>query len=182
MKNAEWRDEECSWIRPGMRVAFRLAAKKHMSPAKQSSPYLLPHGERRRLCERAYRAQQRDSSEVCGVLLASAERVLHLHFLANRSERPASWSLYRSDIAAVRKVLQGTRFKVVGTFHSHPVSEAIPGTRDYAAMSVRSLQLIYDVCGCEVRLWTRSSKSSGTPKELSLECQMRMKPQSAKSS
>ena len=43
---------------------------------------------------------------------------------------------------------------VLGTFHSHPISEAIPSPGDFmgAGSLSDSLMLIYDVCGIEARL------------------------------
>ncbi len=43
--------------------------------------------------------------------------------------------------------------RIVGTFHSHPISEAVPSPRDLAEAAGNSLLLIYDVCGAELRLW-----------------------------
>jgi len=126
------------------------------------NPYYLPFRERRRLHRRAYYAQQRDQFEVCGVLLANAERQLQLHFLPNRSDKPGAWVLHRSDVASVRRAVIGTGWRVVGTFHSHPISEAVPGPQDFASIRARQLQLIYDVCGRQARLWTRSSRAQHT--------------------
>jgi len=36
-------------------------------------------------------------------------------------------------------------------FHSHVVSEAIPGSRDIQEANTSHLQLVYDVCGCTRR-------------------------------
>jgi proteasome lid subunit RPN8/RPN11 len=136
---------------------------------KSTNNYILPFTEQRRLHDRAYRAQQRDQSEVCGALLANGDRMLQLHFMMNRAGRPMAWSLCRKDLLALRRGVSSTDWKVVGTFHSHPISEAIPGPRDFDSLPVRQLQLIYDVCGRKSRLWTRTSKATGAiPKELAL--------------
>jgi len=132
------------------------------------SRYILPFTERRRLHDRAYRAQQRDHSEVCGALLANANQVLRLHFMTNHAGSPAAWLLSRRDLLALRRDAAATEWRVVGTFHSHPISEAIPGSSDFDSLPVRQLQLIYDVCGRRARLWTRTSKAKGAiPQELS---------------
>jgi len=134
-----------------------------------NSHYTLPYSEQQRLRDRAYRAQQRDQSEVCGVLLANAERLLRFHFMTNAAEEPGVWALDRLDLIKVRRSYSTTEWDVVGTFHSHPISEAIPGPRDFASLSVHQLQLIYDVCGRQSRLWTRTSMANGTaPRELEL--------------
>ena len=43
----------------------------------------------------------------------------------------------------------------MGTFHSHPICDAIPSPVDFmgAGSLADSLMLIYDVCGIEARLW-----------------------------
>ena len=64
--------------------------------------------------------------------------------------------------------------KVLGTFHSHPIGEAIPGPRDIQTARSGSLMLIYDVCGRQARLW-KIQKIKGHPKvtELALNAVVR---------
>ena len=131
--------------------------------------YILPFREKARLHQRAYRAQQRDHSEVCGVLLTADERKLQLYFLPNRSERCAAWLLHGTDIVAARREARSLGLRVVGTFHSHPFTEPVPGERDLASIWRGSMQLIYDVCGRAARLWTVASQNGQiVPRELCL--------------
>ncbi len=64
-----------------------------------------------------------------------------------------------SAIADLRKALKKTR-KIIGVFHSHVVSEAHPGASDIQKARVSHLQMIYDVCGREAKLW-RIKKTNG---------------------
>jgi hypothetical protein len=88
-------------------------------------------------------------------------RELRLHFLPNRSKEPCAWSLQIADITAVRRAVAESEWRVVGTFHSHPISEAVPGILDFASLRTGQLQLIYDVCGLQARLWTRRRGKRG---------------------
>jgi len=108
---------------------------------------------RRRLHDRALRAQRRDQSEVCGALIVTSTDRLELRFLANRAGGPGRFSLRQVDLARVRSALRGTGKRVVGTFHSHPIGYATPGQRDRRAGRPGSLMLIYDVCGRELKFW-----------------------------
>jgi len=58
-----------------------------------SRVFILPVNERRRLHDRAYRAQQRDHSEVCGVVATGPNRRIILHFLENKSDTPGHFEL-----------------------------------------------------------------------------------------
>jgi proteasome lid subunit RPN8/RPN11 len=113
----------------------------------------------RRLRERALRAQRKNQSEVCGVLVKRGQR-LELMFLPNLSQRRGSFEMSRADISAHRARARSRGGRVVGAFHSHPVSEAVPSLSDIADSPVNSLMLIYDVCGRDVKLW-RVVKQNG---------------------
>ena len=89
--------------------------------------YTLPFLERRRLHDRAYRAQQRDQSEVCGALMSTRWGVLRLHFLENKSERPGHFEIESTELRALRQSQKGTGLRFFGTFHSHPLTYAVPG-------------------------------------------------------
>lgn len=115
--------------------------------------FVLPFRERRRLQDRAYRAQQRNHLEVCGALSATKSGVLKLHFLKNQSKSPGHFEISSTDLIAIKRSLQNGRQRFVGTFHSHPLTYALPGPGDLKSARPRELMLVYDVCGCEARLW-----------------------------
>jgi proteasome lid subunit RPN8/RPN11 len=115
--------------------------------------YTLSFLEYRRLHDCAYRAQQRDQSEVCGALLCTPSGRLRLRFLENQSDRPGHFEMASSELRALRQGQNGTRLRFVGTFHSHPFTCGVPGEGDIRGAPLRHLMLIYDVCGREVRLW-----------------------------
>jgi proteasome lid subunit RPN8/RPN11 len=120
----------------------------------------LPFRERRRLHDRAYRAQQRNHLEVCGALVADKRASLRLVFLKNQTDKPNCFSIARTDLRKVRESSRMRGHRVLGIFHSHPVGYAQPGPRDRRASAMGSYMLIYDVCAREPKLWqiTRRGK------------------------
>lgn len=107
----------------------------------------------RRLYGRAYRAQKKDQSEVCGLLFLSGEGNLSLDFVKNSADRSGSFLITVADIDASQARAKEAGLRVGGSFHSHPISEPIPGESDIENAPVHSLMLIYDVCGCRAALW-----------------------------
>lgn len=118
----------------------------------KKKPFILPYKEKRRLHDRAFRAQQRDQSEVCGVMSVDRYSRIELHFLKNNSGKAGSFRIFSFDVMAIKQTLKPHN-QFIGLFHSHVVSEAIPGPRDIRNARPSYLQLIYDVCGHEARLW-----------------------------
>ena len=115
--------------------------------------WVLPYREFRRLHDRAYRAQQRGQSEVVGVLVAGARGRLRLTFLRNHSNRPGHFVVQTEEVAVASRRARSRGARVVGIFHSHPVSPATLGPGDRRGAVLNALQLVYDVCGREARLW-----------------------------
>ncbi len=114
--------------------------------------YIIPLGQLRKLHNVARRAQGQDQCEVCGLLVSDRDGRLELLFLSNRGPRPGHFRIDKEEYLATRKAVHRTEKRVVGIFHSHPISEAVPSRRDIRG-AVVGLSLIYDVCGREARLW-----------------------------
>ena len=130
---------------------------------------VLPVRERLRLHDRAYRAQQRDQSEVCGAVVTDPTGRCRLVFLPNQSNRPRHFEMRWSDLREVRCGLEGSSTRLVAVFHSHVVGEAVPSKGDLARPPTSLLSLIYDVCGRSARLWrVRSVKGVRTATEVRL--------------
>lgn len=118
----------------------------------KKKPYILPYNEKRRLHYHAYRAQWNDQSEVCGIISCDKHSKIELHFLKNNSEKNGSFSVSMEAVTEARRGLNKAK-RFISVFHSHVVSEAVPGTRDIHNAFSSHLQLIYDVCGHSVRIW-----------------------------
>lgn len=113
----------------------------------------LPFRQWRRLFRRAYRAQQRDHSEVCGVFAMDGGGRVSVVFLKNHSDQPGHFELEPREIFDARKRLRAGGRQPVGLFHSHPISAAIPGPGDIKNSSINDVHLIVDVCGITARMW-----------------------------
>ena|SRR5579872_3969434 len=121
----------------------------------------------RTLAERAQKSGQR---EIGGLIVSEDGERLKLVYLSNEALRPCQFLISeKSHKSAVNRVHE-QGMQVLGDFHSHPISEAIPGPRDIQMAKSGSLMLIYDVCGRQARLWEiRASKGRRHPRELALE-------------
>lgn len=144
-------------MEPSADAIARAAAHRATLAGPQGSITLfhLPFIELRRLHRRALQAQKRDQLEVVGLLVRADEKpnVLRLVFLENVSADPGRWEVRRDQIARVRRELRGRRLRVLGLFHSHPLTEAIVGVRDRQNTPTGWAHLVYDVCGLEPRLF-----------------------------
>lgn len=137
-----------------------IALRKELSEKERiDKGYIISLRDFRKLRAAANKCQKRDQSEVCGLLIGNDRGALELRFLTNRSSRPGSFEIDRKDYLKLRKIIRSQGKHVHGTFHSHPISEAIPSKGD-VRQALMGLSLIYDVCGREARLW-RIFKKSG---------------------
>lgn len=117
--------------------------------------YIIPRCEMSRLRRRARAAQRRDQSEVCGLLLCDTHRRLKFRFLKNDSKQPGSFFISAPQLKNALTDPLPASVTILGSFHSHPVSEAVPGPGDLERAFFKGYELIYDVCGREARLWKR---------------------------
>jgi proteasome lid subunit RPN8/RPN11 len=143
---------ECAIVERGEPLARTLARRL-------GGGYVLPSHERKRLHRRARLRQRQDQGEVCGVLLMTRARCLELIFIDNLSRSPGQFELSAGAVAMVRRGTQARKERLIGFFHSHPISPAVPSGGDIRKAPLRSFHLIYDVCGCEPRLWYYTRRS-----------------------
>ena len=115
--------------------------------------YILRMVDLKKLHFSAVRAQRCGQKEVCGVLASDENGRLELRFLTNRSQCAGRFRIARADYFRAREAIRRAGKRALGTFHSHPISEAIPSRGDLAKATLNSFCLIYDVCGREPRLW-----------------------------
>ena len=111
------------------------------------------------LHKRAYRAQQLDHLEVCGVLVVGEDRMIDLRYVESRSTEPYHYEICIEDIVAIENGLCQNSEWILGTFHSHPVAEAVPGPGDLEHGFFAGIELIYDVCGREARSWKKETQN-----------------------
>ena len=115
--------------------------------------YFIRTSDLRRLRALALKAQIRGQQEVCGMLSRTRLRQLELWFLPNLSSDAGSFRIGWTEYLRARREIRDLGKHPIGTFHSHPISEAIPAKSDLAGAALNSLCLIYDVCGRTARLW-----------------------------
>ncbi len=127
-------------------------ASRFDSTEKQKM-YYIRTSDLRRLRALALKAQIRGQQEICGLLAGTRLRQLELWFLTNRSPNAGSFRMERAEYLRARREIRELGKHPIGTFHSHPISEAIPAKSDLAGAALNSLCLIYDVCGRTARLW-----------------------------
>src|SRR6266852_1625889 len=101
--------------------------------------YFIRSSDLRRLRLRALEAQEIGQKEVCGLLAQTGLRQLELWFLPNRSSSAGSFQIERTELQHARREIREQGKHPIGTFHSHPISEPIPGKGDLSGAAVNSL-------------------------------------------
>jgi proteasome lid subunit RPN8/RPN11 len=131
--------------------------------------YRISVSELRKLRRQAEPKQKSGQREVCGLIVSGDGVHIRLVYLPNYSSRPGHFLITAKSCASLKDRATTQNEKVVGTFHSHPISEAIPGVGDIKNAKSGFLMLIYDVCGRQARLWEiRGSKRNRHARELIL--------------
>jgi len=121
------------------------------------------------LRKHAIKAQKKNYMEVCGLIIVDKENFLNLEYLENLCDKPGRFEFSIDEIESNRKKAQTIGNRICGTFHSHPLSEAIPGKGDLKDARINSLMMIHDVCDNDTKLWRVCKNSKGKyAKELSL--------------
>jgi proteasome lid subunit RPN8/RPN11 len=135
-----------------LRQGTRAFVKSERATKTRRLPFVMSRTELNRLHRRAYRAQQNEHREVCGVVLSDTNRRLRLLFVRNRVKASYRHEMFRSDVSIIARRL-GRRERILGTFHSHPLGEARPSAGDLMSGFFNGRELIYDVCARKLRLW-----------------------------
>ena len=119
----------------------------------------------KKLARRAYYAKSKGNREVCGLIVDDGKS-LDLEFCENIAKGGGKWqiSVDEQNEKMIKNVNKGK--EIVGTFHSHPLSEAKPGDADIK--NNHGLMLIRDVIGCETKLWKITGKNNKKLTEIKL--------------
>lgn len=97
-------------------------------------------------------AKKDAGKEICGFLIDNGY-FLQLQLTQNTSERQGSFSYCKKEVKELMRSTRKLGIEIVGTFHSHPISEAIPGPNDVKYALDDDLMLIFDCIGNEGKLW-----------------------------
>jgi proteasome lid subunit RPN8/RPN11 len=96
--------------------------------------------------------QARTGREICGLLIHTGYH-LKLIPIRNVAARTGAFQLSRLEVRRAVAASETLRQEVVGTYHSHLLSTATPGTSDIANAVDDSLMFIFDCFGRKGRLW-----------------------------
>jgi proteasome lid subunit RPN8/RPN11 len=90
--------------------------------------------------------------EVCGLLIDTGY-FLEMVGLRNKSKRGGSFGFYAKEIRGLEKAASEFNYKIVGSFHSHPLYFAKPGGGDLSNSENDDLMLIIDCLEKKADLW-----------------------------
>ena len=127
----------------------------HLTHDWVRSSYRPPQQESLRFRREARTASQDGNREVCGAILRDpgGDGTLKLVFAENESNGSHSYELSNSSVKRIRNIARSLGSGVIGSFHSHPASDATPGHNDISHAGVLSLLLIHSVPTGRTRLW-----------------------------
>ena len=91
-------------------------------------------------------------TEICG-LLVDTGGFLSFVQTRNASPRVGSFILSRPDVRRIVDAVRVLGQEIVGTFHSHPGGEPIPGASDIRHAVDDSLMFIFDCIARDGQLW-----------------------------
>lgn len=117
------------------------------------SNYKLSQQESARLKHEARLAKENGNREVCGAIFQRQDGSLELCFANNESVRAHTYLLSPKSVQRIQRLAKDTKSTVIGSFHSHPSSDAQPGEGDLKHAGIHSLMLIHSVRTNETKLW-----------------------------
>ena len=106
----------------------------------------------RGLIEIAASSAKDGGKEICGILIDTGY-FLELIRLRNKIRGGGSFGFYAKEIRRVEKAASDLNYKIVGSFHSHPIYFAKPGEGDLSNPEDDDLMLIIDCMEKKADLW-----------------------------
>lgn len=119
----------------------------------RASTYSLSQNQTLKLIEEATKAQKEGEREVCGGVFVRDDGQLSLCYTPNESPDPRSFIIAKDNLTRMSELAAAHDSRLVGSFHSHPISDAAPGQNDLSSAGVNSLILIHSVPSGQTRLW-----------------------------
>ena len=97
-------------------------------------------------------------NECCGLLLGTGERVEAVYPARNECESPTEFQIDPEDHFAALHEARERGLEVIGFYHSHPASAAVPSSRDLADASYPdAYYVIASVADDEVKAYRLSN-------------------------
>jgi proteasome lid subunit RPN8/RPN11 len=101
---------------------------------------------------REARAAARRDEEICGLLVNNGH-FLELVPVRNRARRRGGFNLDQQQTRRLQTAIRELDREIVGTYHSHPISDSRPGRSDIDNAFDGDLMLVIDCLGREATLW-----------------------------
>jgi len=93
-------------------------------------------------------AREASPFECCGILVGTPHAIVTAVRAANLSESPTRFLIDPHDHIRARREARAARLEVIGFYHSHPRSDAVPSATDLAEASYAGhLYLIVGLAG-----------------------------------
>jgi proteasome lid subunit RPN8/RPN11 len=105
-----------------------------------------------RTIKKAERAAHSDGREICGLLIDNGH-FLEILETSNISQEGGHFQFDAKQIRRIKKAVTEIHHEIVGTFHSHPLAGAKPGSGDINGTVDDSLMLIIDCLHSDAQLW-----------------------------
>ncbi len=121
-----------------------------------------------RTIRRAKGLARKESKEVCGFLVHNGH-FIELVETRNESTKKGHFKISKRQYHRIKTAIKTLRYDFIGSFHSHPVSEAKPGPGDIKGSENNSLMLIIDCIGNEAKLWRIKDKKAREVKYKTIE-------------
>ena len=128
-------------------------SKSNIASGWTASSWQLSQFETERLKRESRKAQRAGNREVCGAILQRPDGALELCFADNESRHAHSYLLSGESVQRMKEIAEATGATIIGSFHSHPSSSAVPGDGDLAGAREGNLLLIHSVRTGRTRLW-----------------------------
>jgi proteasome lid subunit RPN8/RPN11 len=115
--------------------------------------------ELNRLIRKARKLARDEGREICGFLVHNGQFIEMIE-ARNESKKMGNFKINEKQYKGIKTSIKTLHHELVGTFHSHPLSEAQPGNSDIRQSEDNSLMLIIDCIGNEATLWRIRDKKA----------------------
>ncbi len=105
----------------------------------------------------AVHAATEGGKEICGLLVRNGY-FIDLIQVRNKSKRVGSFEFYLREIRSIQNAVERLRYRIIGTWHSHPFSDAKPGEEDIENALDDEVMLIISVTNKNAALWQVENK------------------------
>ena len=107
----------------------------------------------------AKHAENEKPNESCALLFGENDKVREIFITKNIAKSPISFTISNEELIRAYRTAEEKKYQVIGVFHSHPNSEAIPSTTDKKFMEINPVMwVIYSNINEEFRAYVLRSE------------------------